>query len=266
MQFARINDVTLHYQHISATDDRPTLVFSNSLATDFRIWRDVIVRLVGQAEIITYDNRGHGLSDIGTSPYQLDDLVGDLAGLLDYLGKKDVILCGLSVGGMIAQRLAVLRPDLTKGLILCDTAAKIGNTDMWNERMHTARAQGLAGLVEGNMQRWFTADFHNHRKDELAGYCNMFLRTPLDGYLGTAAALRDADLTEAAKNLDLPTLCIVGDEDGSTPPELVLNTANLIPNADFKLIKGAGHIPCVEQPEILSDLIAGFLAQHAPSA
>ena len=184
MQFARVNDITLHYQHISAPEDCPTVIFSNSLATDFRIWRDVIVRLVGQAEIITYDNRGHGLSDIGNPPYQLDELVGDLAGLLDYLGKKKVFICGLSVGGMIAQRLAALRPDLTKGLILCDTAVKIGTTEMWNERMHTARTDGLAGLVDANMQRWFTADFHTNRADELAGYCNMFLRTPLEGYLG----------------------------------------------------------------------------------
>ena len=58
MQFARINDITLHYQHITAPEGSPVLVFSNSLATDFRIWRDVIVRLVGKAEIITYDNRG----------------------------------------------------------------------------------------------------------------------------------------------------------------------------------------------------------------
>ena len=135
MQFSRINNITLHYQHITAPEGSPALVFSNSLATDFRIWRDVIVRLVGKVEIITYDNRGHGLSDIGNSPYQLDELVGDLAGLLDFMGKNDVFICGLSVGGMIAQRLATLRSDLTKGLILCDTAAKIGNSEIWDERI-----------------------------------------------------------------------------------------------------------------------------------
>ena len=174
MQFARINDITLHYQHITAPEGSPVLVFSNSLATDFRIWRDVIVRLVGKAEIITYDNRGHAISDIGSPPYHLDELVGDLAGLLDLMGKKDVFICGLSVGGMIAQRLATLRPDLTKGLILCDTASKIGNPEMWDERMQVARSEGLSALVDGNMQRWFTQNFHAHRSDELAGYCNMF--------------------------------------------------------------------------------------------
>ena len=262
MQFSKINNITLHYQHITAPEGSPALVFSNSLATDFRIWRDVIVRLVGKVEIITYDNRGHGLSDIGSTPYQLDELVGDLAGLLDFMGKNDVFICGLSVGGMIAQRLATLRPDLTKGLILCDTAAKIGNSEIWDERMQAAGSKGLSALVDGNMQRWFTKEFHTHRADELVGYHNMFLRTPLEGYLGTATALRNTDLTTAAAHLDLPVICVVGEDDGSTPPELVLETANLIPNADFKLIKGAGHIPCVEQPEMLCEIILKFIADH----
>ena len=188
MQFARINDITLHYQHITAPEGSPVLVFSNSLATDFRIWRDVIVRLVGKAEIITYDNRGHGLSDIGSPPYHLDELVGDLAGLLDLMGKKDVFICGLSVGGMIAQRLATLRPDLTKGLILCDTASKIGNPEMWDERMQVARSEGLSALVDGNMQRWFTQNFHAHRSDELAGYCNMLI---VEGDVVNSSKLHD---------------------------------------------------------------------------
>jgi 3-oxoadipate enol-lactonase len=266
MQFAKINDVNLHFQHITAPEGSPVLVFSNSLATDFRIWRDVIVRLVGNAEIITYDNRGHGLSDLGTSPYKLDELVADLAGLLDFIGKSDVFICGLSVGGMIAQRLAALRPDLAKGLILCDTATKIGDSKIWEKRIRTARSEGLSGLLDANMQRWFTQDFRSHHADELAGYCNMFLRTPLEGYVGTATALRDADLTAAAAHLNLPVICVVGEDDGSTPPELVLNTANLIPNADFKLIKGAAHIPCVEQPEMLSEIILKFLTEHSKNS
>jgi 3-oxoadipate enol-lactonase len=87
----------------------------------------------------------------------------------------------------------------------------------------------------------------------------MFLRIPVEGYLGTAAAIRDADYREDAKEIDVPVLCVVGEEDGSTPPELVLDMANTIPGADFKLIKGAGHIPCVEQPHILADTLSGFI-------
>ncbi|MEM1381870.1 MAG: alpha/beta fold hydrolase, partial [Pseudomonadota bacterium] len=107
MQFADIDGVTLHYQVISAPDDKPTIVFSNSLGTDFRIWRDVIIRFVGEVSIVMYDKRGHGLSDLGpaSDKPKIDDHVNDLAGLMDHLGISDAIICGLSVGGLIAQGL-----------------------------------------------------------------------------------------------------------------------------------------------------------------
>lgn len=259
MQFAKINGVTLHYQVISAPDDKPTIVFSNSLATDFRIWRDCVVRLVGECSIVMYDKRGHGLSDVGKTPYKLDDHVNDLAGLMDHLGINNAVVCGLSVGGLIAQGLLYLRPDLVRAMILCDTAAKIGNDVMWNERIGMVREGGLEALVEGNMQRWFTGDFHANRQDDLAGYSNMFLRTPVEGYVGTATAIREADLSAAAVEVKIPTICIVGEEDGATPPDLVLGTAKLIPDSRYEVIKGAGHIPCVEQPEILVEIIKAFL-------
>ena len=262
MQFTFLNNVTLHYQQIGGPEAAPTVVFINSLATDFRIWRDVIIQLAGHFPMLNYDKRGHGLSDSGTAPYQLDDHVNDLAALMDKLGISDAVICGLSVGGLIAMRLYALRPDLVSSMVLCDTAPKIGTAEMWEERMQTVRDQGMAGLVTANMERWFTQNFHTHHQPELAGYSNMFLRVPIEGYLGTAAAIRDADLTEAATKIDVPVLCVVGDEDGSTPPELVLNMANMIPGADFKLIKGAGHIPCVEQPHILADTINGFITQN----
>lgn len=258
MQFAKVNDVTLHYQVISAPEDKPTLVFSNSLATDFRIWRDCIVQLVGECSMVMYDKRGHGLSDIGTTPYKLDDHVNDLAALLDHLGISEAVICGLSVGGLIAQGLNFLRPDLVRAMILCDTGAKIGNDDMWNERMQIVREQGMEGLLEANMQRWFTPDFHENRADELAGISNMFLRMPVEGVIATMTALRDADLRAAAPQTKVPTICIVGDQDGSTPPSLVLELAKLIPEARYEVIRGAGHIPCVEQPEVLVEIFRAF--------
>ena len=78
MHFAKLNGVTLHYQVIGAPEDKPLLVFSNSLGTDFRIWRDVIFRLAGDYALLTYDKRGHGLSDLGETPYTMDDHIDDL--------------------------------------------------------------------------------------------------------------------------------------------------------------------------------------------
>jgi 3-oxoadipate enol-lactonase len=182
--------------------------------------------------------------------------------LMDRLEISNAVICGLSVGGLIAMRLSRLRPDLASALILCDTAPKIGTPPMWEERMETVRREGMAGLLKANMERWFTRNFHTHHTAELDGYSNMFLRVPIEGYLGTAAAIRDTDLREDAAKIDLPVICVVGEEDGSTPPELVLEMANMIPGADFKLIKGAGHIPCVEQPHILADTLTGFIASQ----
>lgn len=259
MQFAKVNGVTLHYQVISAPEDKPTIVFSNSLATDFRIWRDCIVRLVGECSIVMYDKRGHGLSDVGETPYKIDDHVNDLAGLLDHLGISQAVICGLSVGGLIAQGLLYTRPDLVRAMILCDTAAKIGNDEMWDGRIAAVKDGGMEAIVEANMQRWFTPEFHSNRADDLAGYVNMFCRQPVAGYLGTATAIKGCDLRLAAVDVKVPTICIVGDQDGSTPPDLVLATAKLIPEARYEVIKGAGHVPCVEQPEILVEIIKAFL-------
>ena len=235
MQFADINGVTLHYQVISAPDDKPTIVFSNSLGTDFRIWRDVIIRFVGEASIIMYDKRGHGLSDLGAVPKgvapKIDDHVNDLAGLLDHLGVADAVICGLSVGGLIAQGLNFLRPDLVRAMVLCDTAAKIGDDDTWNSRIEVIENDGLAATAAATMQRWFSPTFHNERAEELQGYINMLVRQPAEGYIATSIAIRDADLRGAAPQTTTATICIVGEYDGATPPPVVLELAKSIPDA-----------------------------------
>lgn len=262
MQFFRNGDVTLHYQTIGAPEGRPVLVFSNSLGTDFRIWRDVIVRLAGEAAIVTYDKRGHGLSDLGPTPYALDDHVGDLEALMDHLAISNAVICGLSVGGLIAQRLYARRPDLVSMLILCDTAPKIGDTALWNDRIAAVESGGIAAIADGILERWFTAKFREPSNADFAGYRNMLVRQPAEGYAATSVAIRDADLTEDARQIAVPTLCVVGEEDGATPPELVAAMARLIPGANYQLISDCGHIPCVEQPEVLAESIKAFLAAN----
>jgi 3-oxoadipate enol-lactonase len=260
MQFARINDVTIHYQTVEASANKPVIVFSNSLGTDFRIWRDVAARLAGDFSIVLYDKRGHGLSDIGQTPYAIEDHACDLAALLELLSVKQAFVCGLSVGGLIAQSLYQRRPDLVQGLILCDTAHKIGTPEMWNARIAAIRSDGIESIADAILERWFTPAFRRPEHVPFAAYRNMLVRQPLAGYVATCEAIRDADLTEAAKRIAVPTLCLVGDQDGSTPPDLVLSTARLIANARYQVIPDAGHIPCLEQPELLAEAIRSFVA------
>lgn len=259
MQFARVNDIAIHYQVIGGPADKPVLVFANSLGTDFRIWRDVIVRLAGDFAILLYDKRGHGLSDIGQTPYTIEDHASDLIGLLETLEIRKAIICGLSVGGLIAQSLYRQRPDLVSALILCDTAHKIGTADSWNARISAIEQNGIDSMCDAIMERWFTPAFRRPENTAYNGYCNMLVRQPVAGYVATCAAVRDADFTEAAKAIAVPTICIVGDQDGSTPPDLVKSLAQLIPNARYEIIRDAGHIPCVEQPEALTAVISAFI-------
>lgn len=264
MQFARINDVTIHYQVIGAPADRPVIVFVNSLGTDFRIWRDVVVRLAGDYAIVLYDKRGHGLSDVGQFPASIEDHATDLAGLLDLLSVKDAVILGLSVGGLVAQSLYQRRPDLVRALILCDTAHKIGTSESWNARIAAVEQNGIASIVDAIMERWFTPAFRRPESTAYAGYCNMLTRQPVEGYIAACEAIRDADFTEAAKKITVPTICIVGDQDGSTPPDLVFSTAKLIPGARYEVIADCAHIPCVEQPEALTAIIRAFLTSLPP--
>lgn len=259
MQFVQVNGVSLHHQIIGGPGNKPVIVFINSLGTDFRIWRDVIVRLAGSYPLLTYDKRGHGLSDVGQAPYSIEDHVDDLIGLLEHLKVNNALICGLSVGGLIAQGLYARRPDLVKALILCDTAHKIGTAEMWAARIKAIEEGGLSGIVDGVMERWFTPAFRSSGP-AFPGYRNMMLRQPVEGYIGTCAAIRDADYTAAAGRIAVPTLCVVGDQDGATPPDLVLSLAKLVPGARYEVIKDAGHIPCVEQPEMLTTIIEAFLA------
>ena len=259
MDAVALGNVTIHYR-TDGPADGPALVFSNSLGTDFRIWDPLMPLLPAGLRVIRYDKRGHGLSDLPAGEWGMGDHVADAAGLMDHLGVKNAVFCGLSVGGMIAQGIAAERPDLIKAIILCDTGAKLGAPEMWNERIQATLGPGIASMADAVMERWFTADFRATHP-AFPAYRNMLCRTTPGGYAGTCAAIRDTDLMESTARLRLPCLAVCGDQDGSTPPDLVRETAELIPGSRFELIRGAGHIPCVEQPAQLAELIGGFLRE-----
>jgi len=260
MSFAQLGGVTVHYRLRQGRVGAPTVVFSNSLGTDFRIWDALLAELGDSIASLCYDQRGHGLSDIGPTPYRIEDHAGDLIELASHLGIAKTVICGLSVGGLIAQAVYKLKPGLVAGIVLCDTAAKIGTTELWNARIKVIEDDGIAAIAGPILERWFTQSFRSETNPEFVGCRNMLVRCPAAGYAGTCAALRDADYTADAPNIRVPVLCVVGDHDGSTPPDMVKATADLIPGAQFSVIAGAGHIPCIEQPKALADLVRQFLA------
>jgi 3-oxoadipate enol-lactonase len=263
MEFASINGVAIAHS-VRGPAAAPAIIFVNSLGTDSRIWDAVAEQLDRRYRVVRYDKRGHGLSDTPAGPYRIDDHVADLVGLAGHLGIEEFGLAGVSVGGLIAMAVAARNGALVRALVLCDTAVTIGTTPFWNERIALVMDKGTAAIADQVMERWFSPGFRRDRATDLRGWRNMFVRTDREGYAATCATLRDADLTTEAAAIKAPTLVVVGEHDKSTPPELVQNTAELI-GARFEIIPGAGHIPSIEQPEILAALIDTFTrdAGHA---
>lgn len=250
----------LHLQVKSeGTQTGRVVMFGNSLGTDMRVWDPVLPYLQDGCRVVRFDKRGHGLSDGPAAPYTMDDIVEDALAVIAHFGLADITFVGLSIGGLIAQGIAAKRPDLLRAIVLMDTAAKIGTTEMWEDRMASVEDLGLTGMSETILDRWFAPGFRNDEM-QLAPWRNMLTRTPLHGYLGCCAAIAGADFSDTTQSIDVPVMAMAGEHDGSTPPDLVRQTAELC-GGRFHLIKDAGHLPGVEHPKLVAGLINEFLKE-----
>lgn len=258
MNLLDLGDIRLHYR-VDGPDDGAPVVFANSLGTDLRLWDPILPYLPDGLRLIRFDKRGHGLSTCPPSPYAMGALVKDTESLLDNLGVQDCVFVGLSIGGMIAQGLAVKRLDLIRAMVLSNTAAKIGTPQMWADRIAGVQNGGIESLADATMERWFSKDFRANPEMEL--WRNMLTRQEDQGYMGCSAAISGTDFYATTASLRLPALGIAGAEDGATPPDLVRETTDLIPGSQFHVIRKAGHLPCVERPKEYADLLTQFLKE-----
>jgi 3-oxoadipate enol-lactonase len=258
MQIVDFGDVQINYREDGDPKGAP-VVFANSLGTDYRLWDQILPLLPPGLRLIRYDKRGHGLSSCPIAPYSMGALVSDAERLLDHLNVRDCLFVGLSIGGMIAQGLAVKRVDQIRAMVLSNTGAKIGTAEMWADRIAAVNAGGIEALADSILERWFSKTFR--ATDELTAWRNMLTRQPVDGYTGCSAAISGTDFYTTTASLTLPTLGIAGSEDGSTPPDLVRETVDLVKGSKFHLIRGAGHLPCVENPQEYAQVLTNFIKE-----
>lgn len=251
-----LGDVALHYRD-EGPREGSVVVFANSLGTDLRLWDPVLPYLPQGLRVVRYDMRGHGLSSCPEAPYTMGALVRDAERLLDALELRETLFVGLSIGGMVAQGLAAKRLDLVRAVVLSNTATKIGTRAMWQDRIAQVETAGLRAMSDAIMERWFSRGF---RESAAAPpWRRMVETTPPEGYAGCSAAIAGTDFMASTSGLRLPALVIAGSEDGSTPPDLVRELADLIPGARYELIRGAGHLPCVEAPEAYGAQLRQFV-------
>ncbi|MCB6178226.1 3-oxoadipate enol-lactonase [Rhodobacter sp. Har01] len=243
---------------LDGPEGAPPLVFVNALGTDLSIWDDIIACLPAH-RILRFDARGHGASDVPPAPYAMGTLIRDAERLMDHFGLKGAVVVGLSIGGLVAQGLAVKRSDLVRGMVLSNTAARIGTAEQWQARIASVRDGGLAAIAEATMERWFGRKWRD--TPAMPRLRDMLLACPVQGWMGCAAAIAGTDFYQTTATLRLPTLALAGANDGSTPPDLVRETADLIPGSRFQLIRGAGHLPFAEQPEAYATALRTFLTE-----
>lgn len=247
----------LHWREDGDPDGRPIL-FLNSLGTDLRMWECLLPLLPERYRLLRMDTRGHGLSSLPEGPSTLDTLMSDAAALLDHADARDAIIVGISLGGMMAMSLALSRPECVSGLVILNSAARMGSHDMWQSRMDAIKRGGLDHIADGVLERWFSEAFRAGPEATL--WRNLLSRTPEAGYLACCEVLAAADITDAVASIQCPCLVIAGSEDRASPTDVVRATAERIPHADFHVIDGVGHLPPIEAPDATAGLINAFLA------
>jgi len=180
---------------------------------------------------------------------------------MDALAIKQAHFAGLSMGGATALGLAETHPDRLDRVIVCDTPCQStpASAQQWEERIVVAEKQGMEALVEPTIGRWFPPDVLKANPPHLDKVRRMIRTTPVNGFIGCAAALADHDYASAVATVKRPVLFMAGEKDGVTPVAMrKLSTA--LPGSRYVEFPGAGHISNMDQPDGFTRAIEQFLA------
>src|SRR5579863_2909434 len=229
------------------------------------MWDPQVAALRDEFRILRYDTRGHGLSAVPPGPYSQGQLGNDVLALLDAVEIRQAHFCGLSMGGQVGIWLGANAPDRFARLVLCDTAAHIGNPEIWNARIAAIRAGGMPAIVSGAIERWFTSRFIAQSPEMAASVRRMILDTPPQGYIACCEAIRDTDLTEQASRVRAPALVISGTHDPATPPVQGRLLASMIRGARY-IEFDASHLSNIEAAAQFTSAVREFLSGAAVPA
>lgn len=239
----------------------PVLVLSNSLGTDLQMWEAQLAAFTEHFRVLRYDTRGHGQSLVSPGFYSIEQNGRDVLALLDALDIAKAHFCGLSMGGLIGQWLAINAGERLDKLVLCNTAAKIASPEVWNPRIDSVLREGhsaMLALRDGSIARWFTAEFAAAEPTQVEPLVAMLAQTSPQGYAANCAAVRDADFREQLGAIQAPTLIVCGSADPVTTVADGHFMAERIAGAQL-LELPAAHLSNVEAGEAFSQPVLAFL-------
>lgn len=256
----KANGIDINYE-IDGPSGAPWIVFSNSLATTIAMWDEQAAALKSSYRVLRYDQRGHGGTDAPAGRYPFDTLLADAIGLLDALRIDKAHFAGLSMGGATALGLAERHADRLDRIIVCDSPCQSTpqSSQQWEERIAIAQKQGIEVLVEPTIARWFPPETVAKNPPHLDKVRAMIRATPINGFIGCAAALADHDYASAVAGVKRPVLFLVGEKDGATPAAM-RKLHEKLNGSRYVELPGAGHISNMERPAEFNRAIADFLA------
>ncbi|MFS3136876.1 3-oxoadipate enol-lactonase [Gluconacetobacter sacchari] len=257
--FVTLSDLNVNVR-LDGPPGAPALLLLHSLGTSSDIWDGLVGALSGGFRIIRPDMRGHGLTGVTPGPYTIEGLAADACAVLDALGVEAAHVAGVSIGGLIAQAMALHAPARVRSLVLIDTAPVFPTEASWRERAALVRATGLAGMADAVMGRWITPAGLD--TPAARGLRQIFLRTDPEGYAAACEALAACDLSARIGTIAVPTLVVVGEDDPSTPVATARALADSVPSSRLVILPQASHIPTVEQPDAVA---AALLDAFSPA-
>jgi len=263
MPFAEVNGTTLHYR-FDGPEKGLLVMFSNALAADLTMWEFQVPALVkAGCRVLRYDSRGHGHSAVPEGPYSIEMLSADAVGLMDALHLDKVHFCGLSKGGMVGQMLGSQYGDRLISLTLSSTAASMPPREIWDERIETVRKSGLAAVVDATIDRWFTKVGQTLLASSIEKVRHVILKTPVEGFCGCCAAIRDMDQRETIRSVFTPTLVMVGEHDSGTPIWAAEQIHQRITSSALMIVPDAAHFAHMEQSSMFNHALLEFIEANA---
>jgi 3-oxoadipate enol-lactonase len=224
----------------------PVVVLGPSLGTTWEMWDPLADRLSGTHRVVRYDTRGHGRSPAPPGPYTVDELADDVLALLDSLGVDRFAMVGLSLGGAVAQTLAVREPTRLSAAVLCCTVPSFGGPTSWAERAATVRGSGMSSIAEASRAS---------HPDRVEWFVDVMTSLDPEGYAGCCEALGGFDVTADLGRIAVPVRVVAGAEDPVAVPSACEELAALVPGADLVVVPDTSHLATVAGEPFLRPVI-----------
>jgi 3-oxoadipate enol-lactonase len=258
------NGHRVHYE-LQGAVGAPVVVLSNSLGTTLAMWDEQMASLISRFRVLRYDTRGHGGSEVTVGDYQIEQLGIDVLSLTAVLGIEEFSFCGLSMGGLIGQWLALHAGKRLDRVVLCNTASKIGDKDGWNDRIAKVRREGLADVAQAAVARWFTSAFAAAEPSHVAEIRRQLLACDAAGYASNCAAVRDADFRNLLSEVEKPTLVIAGAADPVTTVADGQALADAIRGSQLAVMNTA-HLSNFGDNPRFEEILTNFLLSSGPGS